>query len=85
MGATGVMSVGPQSLARRWSQALHAHPAAPDGIEYRCRHNADELALALFDRVGEAALRAVDAVALTADLAWLSQMRTRHHIWRPPT
>ena len=38
LGATGVIGVGPQSLARRWSNALHAHPDLPDGIEYRCRH-----------------------------------------------
>ena len=56
LGATGVVGVGPQSLARRWSQALHARPEVPDGIEYRCRHNSDEIAVALFDRVGERAL-----------------------------
>jgi RES domain len=85
MGATGVVGVGPQSLARRWSQALHDHPETPDGIEYRCRHNSDELALALFDRVGEKALLPVDETVLTSDRAWLSQMRARHMIWQPPS
>lgn len=85
MGATGVIGVGPQSLSRQWSHALHAHPQAPDGIEYRCRHNSDELAVALFDRVGEAALRPVGVAALTADPAWLSLMRARHQIWPSPT
>ena len=85
MGATGVVGVGPQSLARRWSQALHDHPEMPDGIEYRCRHNSDELALALFDRVGEAALVPVTEEALTSDRLWLVAMRARHQIWQPPS
>ncbi len=85
MGATGVVGVGPHSLARRWSQALHDHPDRPDGIEYRCRHNSDELALALFDRVGATALAPVVEVALTADAGWLTAMRSRHQIWQPPS
>jgi hypothetical protein len=85
IGATGVIGVGPQSLARRWSQALHAHPALPDGIEYRCRHNSDELALALFDRVGETVLAPFAEDDLTSDTAWLSAMRARHQIWQPPS
>lgn len=83
--ATGVVGVGPQSLARRWAAALHAHPEAPDGIEYRCRHNSDELALALYDRVGNDALICVAEEAVTADAPWLSAMRARHHIWVPPS
>jgi len=85
IGATGVVGVGPQSLARRWSQALHGHPETPDGIEYRCRHNSDELAIALFDRVGETTLRPVGYTTMTADRAWLSEMRARHQIWQPPS
>lgn len=85
IGATGVVGVGPQSLARRWSQALHGHPEIPDGIEYRCRHNSDELAIALFDRVGETTLRPVGYTTMTADRAWLSEMRARHQIWQPPS
>ena len=85
MDATGVVGVGPQGLARRWSQALHDHPEMPDGLEYRCRHNSDELALALFDRVGEAALVLVTEVALTSDAVWLLAMRARHQIWQPPS
>jgi RES domain len=85
MGATGVVGVGPQSLARRWSKALHDHPETPDGIEYRCRHNSDELALALFDRVGASAFALVAEAALTSDEVWLSGMRARHQIWQPPS
>lgn len=85
IGATGVVGVGPQSLARRWAAALHGHPEAPDGIEYRCRHNSDELALALFDRVGNGALICMAGEVMTADAAWLSAMRARHQIWAPPS
>lgn len=83
-GATGVVGVGPQSLARRWAKALHAHPEAPDGIEYRCRHNSDELAVALFDRIGNASLKAVSVTSLVSDIAWLAVMRARHRILEPP-
>jgi RES domain len=85
LGATGVVGVGPQSLARRWSKALHAHPEMADGIEYRCRHNSDEIAVALFDRVGEAGLISTGIVSLVSDLVWLNAMRARHHILEPPT
>ena len=84
LGATGVVGVGPQSLARRWSKALHAHPETPDGIEYRCRHNSDEIAVALFDRVREATLISVGVTSLVSDLAWLNAMRARHQILEPP-
>jgi hypothetical protein len=84
LGATGVVGVGPQSLARRWAKALHVHPEAPDGIEYRCRHNSDEIAVALFDRVGVASLVSVGATSLVFDLVWLSAVRTRHQILEPP-
>ena len=33
------------SLVQRWLNALHEHPDRPDGIEYRYRHNSDELAV----------------------------------------
>ncbi len=85
IGVTGVVGVGPQSLARRWAKALHAHPDQPDGIEYRCRHNSDELAVALFDRIGGNATKAVGNSPLTSDRAWLGAMRSRYQVWEPPT
>jgi hypothetical protein len=85
LGATGVVGVGPQSLARRWAKSLHDHPEAPDGIEYRCRHNSDEIAVALFDSVGVASLISGGATSLVAKLVWLSAMRARHQILEPPS
>ena len=84
LGATGVIGVGPHSLARRWSKALHEHPDQPDGIEYRCRHNSDELAVALFHRIGDATLTIEGTTSLVSDPAWLATMRARHQIWEPP-
>lgn len=34
------------------SGRIHAEPSRPDGIEYRCRHDDDRLAVALFERGG---------------------------------
>ena len=85
LGATGVIGIGPHSLARRWAKALHDHPDIPDGVEYRCRHNSDELAVALFDRIGEASLRPGRSVSLVSDRGWLAAMRVRHQIWEPPS
>jgi RES domain len=85
LGATGVIGVGPQSLARRWSKALHNHPDLPDGIEYRCRHNSDEVGVAFFDRIGDTSLMALGVVSLVSDLVWLNTMRVRHQIIEPPS
>lgn len=85
IGATGVIGVGPHCLARRWAQVLHDHPESPDGIEYRCRFNSDELAVALFDRVGPQVFTVSESRTLTSDGAWLDAMRQRHQIWKPPT
>jgi hypothetical protein len=82
---TSVVGVGPRTSACRRSRALHAHPDRPDGIEYRCRHISDEIAVALFDRVGDASLSSIGVVPLVADLVWLSAMRVRHQIWEPPS
>ena len=85
LGATGVVGVGPHSLARRWSKVLHEHPDRPDGVEYRCRHNSDELAVALFHRIGDESLTPAGTVSLVSDLGWLVEMRARHQIWEPPS
>jgi hypothetical protein len=51
VGATAEVTHGPADrydLPRRWSSAIHA--AGFDGIEYRSRHDDDQLCVALFDR-----------------------------------
>ncbi|HEV2129519.1 MAG TPA: RES family NAD+ phosphorylase [Longimicrobiaceae bacterium] len=54
IGATAAVVSGLYALTRAWSGALHAHPAAPDGIRYRARHDDDGFAVALFDRAADA-------------------------------
>lgn len=51
LGADSRLCSGSHDIARRWSKALHDHPARPDGLYYRARHDDDEYAVALFDRV----------------------------------
>ena len=50
VGATSAVASGSHSVAQLWSQAIHDHPAAPDGIAYRSKHDDDEICIALFDR-----------------------------------
>jgi RES domain len=84
LGATGDIGVGSHKVARRWSKALHGHPDRPDGIEYRCRHNSDEIAVALYDRIGEESLKQIGSTPLVLDRVWLNKMRQRHRIFGPP-
>lgn len=52
LGATAAVTSGDHAVARRWSAALHAHPAELDGIAYRANHDNGELCAALFERSG---------------------------------
>lgn len=49
--------------ARHWSRWFNGHPDQADGILYPCRHNPEQLAVALFDRAASA-VRADDAGSL---------------------
>lgn len=50
LGAEGSVTSGSgYRNAQRWSQALKSHPAKPDGIYYRSRHDPARTACALFD------------------------------------
>ncbi len=48
---------GEYTVARRWSAAIHAHPAKPDGILCPARHDPARTVCAVFDRA-KGALRA---------------------------
>jgi hypothetical protein len=54
IGASSALCSGPHEASRIWSAALHAHPAEPDGVLYRARHDDDGFAAALFDRGADA-------------------------------
>lgn len=77
LGATAAVSHGPHDVARRWARALWAHPDRPDGLAYRCRHDDDTLAVALFDRAADAlVVRGTGPVR--ADRVWFGQMLDRY-------
>ncbi|OFX25432.1 MAG: hypothetical protein A2V77_15230 [Anaeromyxobacter sp. RBG_16_69_14] len=50
LGADARLFAGDHAPAQLWSRAFFAHPAQPDGLLYRARHDAGEYAVALFDR-----------------------------------
>jgi hypothetical protein len=78
VGATAAVCTGPYAVSRAWALALHDHPAQPDGIRYRARHDDDGFAIALFDRAAYATIL-IRSTTLTAathvgDLgAWLDR------------
>lgn len=79
LGATAAVSHGPHAVARRWARALWAHPDRPDGIAYRCRHDDDALAVALFDRAADALLvRGTGPVR--ADRGWFGRTLDRYRL-----
>jgi hypothetical protein len=79
LGATAAVAHGPHAAARAWARALWAHPARPDGIAYRCRHDDDECAAALFDRA-DAALAVRGARPVRADRAWFGRTLDRYRV-----
>jgi hypothetical protein len=52
-GHAGLSGTASYRLPQRWSQAVHAHPDAVDGIVYMSRHLNTERAIVLFDRAGQ--------------------------------
>jgi hypothetical protein len=77
LGTTAAVAHGPHAVARRWARALWAHPERPDGIAYRCRHDDDERAVALFDRAaGALAISATRGVR--DDRGWFGRTLDRY-------
>lgn len=50
LGADNRLCDGDHATAQAWSRALHRHPARPDGIRFRARHDPERVSVALFDR-----------------------------------
>ncbi len=82
-GATAAVPHGPQSVARRWARALWEHPSAADGIAYRCRHDDEEVAVALFDRAADA-LAVVESRGVRHDRAWFGATLDRYLVALDP-
>lgn len=51
LGADERLCAGDYAVAQRWSLALWQHPARPDGLYYRSRHDPSRLCVALYDHV----------------------------------
>jgi hypothetical protein len=78
IGATGVVASSPDyGLSQRWSQALHAHNDAPDGILYRSNYDNDEFAVVLFDRAASAIDNGTSTPVMS-DLALLGAILNRY-------
>ncbi|WP_372423983.1 RES family NAD+ phosphorylase [Salinarimonas chemoclinalis] len=69
-GATAEVTHGgrPYAVPQAWSRALRDHPARPEGIAYRARHDDDEICYALYD--GVALSETERRTALDADWFW---------------
>ena len=79
MGGTAeISSTRDYTLSWAWSRAVYEHPDGVDGLLYRCRHDNDQLAVALFGRA-RAAVRVRDSKPLIADLRWLGELAGRYH------
>jgi hypothetical protein len=50
VGTDNAISTGPYEPCGLWADALWHHTEAPDGIEYRSRHDPDRLCWAVFER-----------------------------------
>ncbi|MGE3841403.1 MAG: RES family NAD+ phosphorylase [Vicinamibacterales bacterium] len=52
LGADNRLTSGEFTSAQSWARALWQHPAQPDGIYYRLRHDPARCGCAVFDRAG---------------------------------
>ncbi len=50
LGADARLCTGDIGISQRWSQAIHNHPARPDGILWRSRHDLSTTSVAIYDR-----------------------------------
>jgi hypothetical protein len=58
IGADGRLLDGDYLAAQAWAKGLHDHPARPDGIAYRSRHDPSQVCAAVFERArGRVALK----------------------------
>ncbi|MGI9090524.1 MAG: RES family NAD+ phosphorylase [Gemmatimonadaceae bacterium] len=81
LGTTAAVSSGPHAASRAWSRALwsdrRGRGAGVDGIQYRCRHDDDEIALAVYDRAAEA-LEVATSIGVRADRSWFGSVLDRY-------
>lgn len=79
IGATSAIASGTHGIARRWSRAFWEHPSKPDGIQYRCRHDDGEMAIALYDR-SASALSEEQRFGIREDTVWFGSVLERYQL-----
>lgn len=79
VGATSAISGGLHGPAQAWSQALHSHADAPDGLSYRANHDNGEHCVALFERAADA-ISVADSDPLIADHERLIRLIDRYQV-----
>ena len=82
-GTAEISSTRDYTLSWAWSRAVYEHPDGADGILYRCRHDDDQLAVALFGRA-RTAVRVQDSKPLIGDLRWLGELAGRYKFGLAP-
>jgi hypothetical protein len=78
LGLDGSIFTGPYENCGLWADALFRHPARPDGIVYRSRHDPAYTCLALFERTDLGLTLASASVPLTRMLADIGGMFRRY-------
>jgi hypothetical protein len=79
LGVTATTTTGPYPPCRLLSLGLWSHRLELDGIEYRTRHDDDELSIAFFDRAADA-LTAESTRSLAGDVGFLKEVTDRYDV-----
>jgi len=76
-----ISAIEPYTSSQQFSRALFLHSNAVAGLSYRCRHDNEQIAWALFDR-SEHLLARIDIpdTTLDQDEDWLEQLQDRYDI-----
>lgn len=85
-GATAEVTHGglPYDIPQAWSKALRDHPAGPDGIAWRARHDDDTVCYALFDHPPTCVEEIARELTLT-DRDWFWTLADKYAIGIAPT
>lgn len=78
LGLDARIASGPYEPAGAWAEALHAHPAAPDGLVYPSRLDPSQHCVALFDRAAGRLVQEGESVALLTLAAELGAVLDRY-------
>ncbi len=79
IGVTSAIASGAHGIARQWLRAFWEHPSKPDGIQYRCRHDDGEMAIALYDR-STSAVREEQRFGIREDTVWFGSVLERYRL-----